>query len=180
MKNETKFMGLVAVGLAVALSGVACGGESSSDSVTATLADADGANVTTVSHDADGKIAQTTVWMTKAEITKMSAERERLASLGNQGAAAALDTSCAGASFWIYDGYNQTGDIICFSGPAYDYTGDFYSPQGGTWYNHSKSYWAGSHAWAYFDSYSGNGHWTFGSAYARGNVPTTMWIVYQY
>ena len=109
-----------------------CGGESS-----------DGAFVTSVTHQPDGTTSEKTSWLTSDELAKMDGERTALAALGGTGAAPSLDTGCAGASMWIFDGGSQTGNRICFAGTGTDNLASYTAPGGGNWSQKAKSFWGG-------------------------------------
>lgn len=69
------------------------------------------------------------------------------------------DTSCAGASLWINDGANQSGNRICFYGSGQADLSSFchISFRGAclsSWAGAARSYWAGSDPSGYFNHYA--------------------------
>ena len=148
--------------MAVSLAGglaAGCGGESTGD----------GAYVTSVKHEADGTTSEKTVWLSADELATLDSQREHLAALGSSGAAPAFDGTCAGASMWIYDNSNQTGNRICFAGPAsVDNLASYAAPGGGTWATKTKSCWGGAYnAWFRVAS---SGSWYAVGPYYKDNI----------
>jgi hypothetical protein len=121
----------------------------------------DGATVTTVRHNADGTTSVSTVSMNADELAALDAQREALAALGKDGAAASLDGSCAAASMWVYDQFGQTGNRICFAGPGTDFLASYAAPGGGNWSTANRSSWSGAYG-GDFQHTSGS-LWVFGT-----------------
>jgi hypothetical protein len=150
-------IGTFLISLALTTAGVGCGTDSN-----------DGASVTSVTHSADGSTLVKTVWMTSDELAALDSQREALAGLAANGVAASLDTTCAGASMWVYDDFWWVGNRICFAGPGDDFLASYAAPGGGDWSTQNKSFWAGSRSGSF--TYTTGSRFVF-AAWDKSNGP---------
>jgi hypothetical protein len=135
------------------MTGIGCG--------TGTTGDGDTVVVTTITRSADGTQSMIQEHWNSQKLAVMTEQKRALATAYAAGGAATYDGTCASGTeccsvqdLWMYDGDNQTGNILCLKLPDDDFLPNYTDSYGIDWVHWSwtvKSLWAGQSTPGFFD-----------------------------